>query len=110
MALLKRFKVTDELEGGVPRGAAALRNDRELDALFQELESLSVCENDDSGPDMDTLSVGSTPKPSLRPFFSSSKAVLNDSLGGNLKNPTFPNTLNCMLLKFLVFRMERHYT
>lgn len=85
VALLKRFKVTDELEGGVPRGAAALRNDRELDALFQELESLSVCENDDSGPDMDTLSVGSTPKPSLRPFFSSSKVVLNDSLGGNLK-------------------------
>ncbi|KAL5284951.1 PACS1 family protein [Megaselia abdita] len=82
VALLKRFKVTDELEGGVSRGATALRNDRELDALFQELESLSVCENDDSGPDMDTLSVGSTPKPSLRPFFSSSKAVLNDTLGG----------------------------
>lgn len=66
----------EELDGGVTRGQVALRNERELDALFQELDSLSCCEGDDSGPDVDTLSVGSTPKPSLRPFFTNSKNMM----------------------------------
>lgn len=79
MTLLKRFKVPDE-DGGA-RGAGTLRNERELDALFQELDSLS-CEGDDSGPDMDSLSVGSTPKPSLRPFFTNSKNMLHENLMG----------------------------
>jgi len=38
--------------------------------LFDELEELS-----DSGPEMDTMSISSTPKPSLRPFFSSSRSL-----------------------------------
>ncbi|KAH9628274.1 hypothetical protein HF086_017349 [Spodoptera exigua] len=43
-----------------------------------ELESLSCGEGEDSGPDqMDTISIGSTPKPSLRPFFSSSRSLAN---------------------------------
>lgn len=78
MALLKRFKASEELEGGANRGTAALRGERDLDALFQELESLSCCEGDDSGPDIDSLSIGSTPKPSLRPFFTSSRIMLHD--------------------------------
>jgi len=65
-----------------------LRDERDLDALFQELESLSCCEGDDSGPDMDSISIGSTPKPSLRPFFTNSRIMLQDNLmdngGGNL--------------------------
>lgn len=80
--MLKRFKVPEELDGGVVRGSGALRGERELDALFQELDSLSCCEGDDSGPDMDTLSVGSTPKPSLRPFFTNSKNMLHENLMG----------------------------
>ena len=49
--------------------------DLEMDAgdiedLIDELEDLS-----DSGPEMDTLSVTSTPKPSLRPFFASSRSL-----------------------------------
>lgn len=79
---MKRFKVPDELEGGGSRGPGALRGERELDALFQELDSLSCCEGDDSGPDMDSLSVGSTPKPSLRPFFTNSKNMLHENLMG----------------------------
>lgn len=71
----------DELDGGA-RGPGTLRNERELDALFQELDSLSCCEGDDSGPDMDSLSVGSTPKPSLRPFFTNSKNMLHENLMG----------------------------
>lgn len=40
--------------------------------LFEELEDMS-----DSGPEMDTMSISSTPKPSLRPFFSSSRSLLH---------------------------------
>ncbi|XP_052891368.1 phosphofurin acidic cluster sorting protein 2 isoform X2 [Anopheles moucheti] len=69
ISLLKRFKVPEELEGDVRERGPALRGKRDLDALFQELESLSCGEGDDSGQDMDSLSIGSTPKPSLRPFF-----------------------------------------
>lgn len=47
----------------------------EIEDLFEELEDLS-----DSGPEMDTMSISSTPKPSLRPFFSSSRSLLQDTL------------------------------
>lgn len=42
----------------------------DIEDLIDELEDLS-----DSGPEMDTLSVTSTPKPSLRPFFASSRSL-----------------------------------
>lgn len=87
MSLLKRFKVPEELEAGVAHRASGLRGERELDALFQELESLSCGEGDDSGPDMDSLSVGSTPKPSLRPFFSNTRSIHPDNMLG--KCPIF---------------------
>ncbi|XP_058979640.1 phosphofurin acidic cluster sorting protein 1 isoform X3 [Musca domestica] len=82
-ALLKRFKASEELEGEVNRSTAALHGGRDLDALFQELESLSCCEGDDSGPDIDSLSIGSTPKPSLRPFFTNSRIMLHDGGSGD---------------------------
>lgn len=47
----------------------------EIEDFFEELEDLS-----ESGPEMDTMSISSTPKPSLRPFFSSSKSLLHDNL------------------------------
>lgn len=75
------FLLYDNYRGG-SRGPGTLRGERELDALFQELDSLSCCEGDDSGPDMDSLSVGSTPKPSLRPFFTNSKNMLHENLMG----------------------------
>ncbi|XP_062536247.1 phosphofurin acidic cluster sorting protein 2 isoform X2 [Armigeres subalbatus] len=77
ISLLKRFKVPDELEGDVQERAQTLRGKRDLDALFQELESLSCGEGDDSGQDMDSVSIGSTPKPSLRPFFENAKPTLH---------------------------------
>ncbi|XP_055551781.1 phosphofurin acidic cluster sorting protein 2 isoform X3 [Wyeomyia smithii] len=76
ISLLKRFKVPDELEGDAQERGPSLRGKRDLDALFQELESLSCGDPDDSGQDMDSLSIGSTPKPSLRPFFESAKPSL----------------------------------
>lgn len=84
VALLKRFKVPEEMDGGVQQGTGALRGERDLDAFFQELESLSCGEGDDSGPDMDSLSIGSTPKPSLRPFFTNSRSMLHENIAGML--------------------------
>lgn len=73
VSLLRRFRIQDS-EGG--RGAD-LSNTSDIQALFQELESLSC--DDDSGGEQDTLSISSTPKPSLRPFFSSSRSLLDSS-------------------------------
>ncbi|XP_069681566.1 phosphofurin acidic cluster sorting protein 2 isoform X2 [Periplaneta americana] len=82
IALLKRFRVSEDLQG--------LDNDQEaigqklsggdvdpteIEDLFEELEDLS-----DSGPELDTMSISSTPKPSLRPFFSSSRSLLQETL------------------------------
>ncbi|XP_026725764.1 phosphofurin acidic cluster sorting protein 1 isoform X2 [Trichoplusia ni] len=76
-ALLRRFRVPEEMsERGAARDTHHAQHD--IDELFQELESLSCGEGEDSGPDqMDTISIGSTPKPSLRPFFSSSRSLAN---------------------------------
>lgn len=76
-ALLRRFRVPEELsERGNARDQHHAQHD--IDELFQELDSLSCGEGEDSGPDqMDTISIGSTPKPSLRPFFSSSRSLAN---------------------------------
>ncbi|XP_050294784.1 phosphofurin acidic cluster sorting protein 1 [Anthonomus grandis grandis] len=73
VALLKRFKVPDA-EGG--RGPD-LDNPSDIQALFHELESLSC--DEDSGAEQDTMSISSTPKPSLRPFFSSSRSLLESN-------------------------------
>lgn len=70
VALLKRFR-PEELENEVARRQGGVQGgvERDLDALFHELESLSCGE--ESGQDIDSISIGSTPKPSLRPFFNS---------------------------------------
>lgn len=47
----------------------------DIEDLFEELEDMS-----DSGPEVDTMSISSTPKPSLRPFFASSRSLLHDTL------------------------------
>lgn len=77
MTLLKRFKVSEGLQ--------ELDHDQDIDPKFDgevgELDDL-LKELDeygsDSGPEMDTMSINSTPKPSLRPFFSSSQNLLGD--------------------------------
>lgn len=50
----------------------------EIEDLFDQLEDFS-----DSGPDVDTISVGSTPKPSLKPFFNSSRNIMHEQAKGN---------------------------
>ncbi|KPJ10076.1 Phosphofurin acidic cluster sorting protein 1 [Papilio machaon] len=92
-ALLRRFRVPEELgERGAARDTHHAQ--RDIDELFQELESLSCGEGEDSGPDqMDTISIGSTPKPSLRPFFSSSRSLANQDHHRH-SNGNTPNALN----------------
>lgn len=58
----------------------------EIEDLFEELEDLS-----DSGPEIDTMSISSTPKPSLRPFFSSSRSLLQETL--NVPGEILPSAL-----------------
>lgn len=110
IALLKRFRVNEDLhsldndretisqklsgmfDGNIskirsrsiyscvpyPYNAGGDMDPADIEDLFEELEDLS-----DSGPDLDTLSILSTPKPSLRPFFSSSRTnMIHEGLSG----------------------------
>lgn len=76
VSLLRRFRVPDTEASRAALGAS-LGNTSDIQALFHELESLS-CDEDSTG-EQDTMSVSSTPKPSLRPFFSSSRSLLDST-------------------------------
>ncbi|XP_059838518.1 phosphofurin acidic cluster sorting protein 1 isoform X1 [Hypanus sabinus] len=66
VALLKRFKVTDEVLDSDPVDHTQ-EAEEDLDLLY---DSLEVYNPSDSGPEMeDNESVLSTPKPKLKPFF-----------------------------------------
>jgi hypothetical protein len=80
VALLRRFKVNEpeDLRALNKTEQDSQMNDvdpEEFEAILDELEYGS-----DYGPDLDTTSVGSTPKPSLRPFFSSSRSLIREAL------------------------------
>ncbi|XP_060570986.1 phosphofurin acidic cluster sorting protein 2-like isoform X2 [Ruditapes philippinarum] len=66
VALLKRFKISEEVldVGADHEMLGDGENPADIDDLIEELEELS-----DSEPELDTMSVMSTPKPRLRPFF-----------------------------------------
>ncbi|XP_074487354.1 phosphofurin acidic cluster sorting protein 1-like isoform X2 [Sebastes fasciatus] len=66
VALLRRFKVTDEVLDSDPVGQCQ-EVEEDLDLLY---DSLEVYNPSDSGPELDDNdSIQSTPKPKLRPFF-----------------------------------------
>ncbi|XP_073195967.1 phosphofurin acidic cluster sorting protein 2-like isoform X3 [Lepidochelys kempii] len=66
VALLKRFKVMDEVLDSDPVGQTR-EVEEDLGLLYDSLEE---CNNSDSGPELeDNESVHSTPKPTLRRFF-----------------------------------------
>ncbi|XP_028330218.1 phosphofurin acidic cluster sorting protein 1 isoform X2 [Gouania willdenowi] len=69
VALLKRFKVTDE--GGFGLEHVSREQIQEVEEDLDELyDSLEMYNPSDSGPEMEeTDSILSTPKPKLRPFF-----------------------------------------
>ncbi|XP_035040108.1 phosphofurin acidic cluster sorting protein 1 [Hippoglossus stenolepis] len=64
VALMKRFKVTDEVLDPVGQSQEV---EEDLDVLY---DSLELYNPSDSGPELDdNESIQSTPKPKLRPFF-----------------------------------------
>ena len=81
VALLKKFKVNDpedltgeqvSLDQKLSEGSV---DPAEIEDLFDQLDE----DFSDSGPDVDTISIGSTPKPSLKPFFCSSKNLTHSA-------------------------------
>ena len=81
----------ESVQGGV-------HNQEDLEDLFDELENLS-----ESDPEMDTISVLSTPKPKLRPFFTgrgSSEILDMPRVGSFTVSARFVIVLSfCRLLK-----------
>uniref|UniRef100_A0A1I7XLU6 Phosphofurin acidic cluster sorting protein 2 n=1 Tax=Heterorhabditis bacteriophora TaxID=37862 RepID=A0A1I7XLU6_HETBA len=75
VTLLRKFKVPDDevLASSRSASVALVPTDKELQDLFEELENMS-----DSGPEMaaDEISIGSNPRPVLRPYFTRSREVL----------------------------------
>lgn len=74
VSLLRRFRAAD-----TEASRAALGATSDIQALFNELDSLS-CDDDSGNEQEDTMSISSTPKPSLRPFFSSSRSLLDSQV------------------------------
>lgn len=82
ISLLKKFRIPDSaafdseeqyreaLEQELM--AASAQDSQDLDDLFEEED---VDELSDSGQEFDDISISSTPKPSLRPFFSSQRSL-----------------------------------
>ncbi|CAG0912966.1 unnamed protein product [Notodromas monacha] len=78
VALLKRFKVSEDFQSvftspGVDENLPREMDPEEIEDWIDELEDLGAVssESGNEEDEEDTLSISSTPKPSLRPFFSS---------------------------------------
>ena len=91
VALLKRFKVaedTEELDQEMHVDKIDLDRQleeasvdpAEIEDLFDQLESLSDSDGGAGNIHGDSGSIGSTPKPSLKPFFNSSRNLLNEAV------------------------------
>ncbi|XP_070577090.1 phosphofurin acidic cluster sorting protein 1-like isoform X4 [Ptychodera flava] len=93
IALLKKFKVAEGVEAEQDLYADQDQPTVDDDFLDDDLDDLNVS---DSGPEMeDNMSIESTPKPVLRPFFTSSQQIptsnsqaeeMEPSSGGNVSS------------------------
>ncbi|XP_046884810.1 phosphofurin acidic cluster sorting protein 2 isoform X2 [Hypomesus transpacificus] len=96
VALLKRFKVTDEVLDCDRVGQAQVVEE-DLDLLY---DSLEVYNQSDSGPEVeDNDSVLSTPKPKLKPFFEGISHSSSQTEIGSHKNQL--GDLSCPIGDFL---------
>uniref|UniRef100_A0A4W6DAP4 Phosphofurin acidic cluster sorting protein 1 n=1 Tax=Lates calcarifer TaxID=8187 RepID=A0A4W6DAP4_LATCA len=111
VALLKRFKVTDEVGFGLEHVSREQIQEVEED-LDELYDSLEMYNPSDSGPEMEeTDSILSTPKPKLRPFFegmsqSSSQTEIGSlnskgSLGRDTFSPVIRKYRRCLFLTTL---------
>ncbi|KAI1896947.1 hypothetical protein AGOR_G00100130 [Albula goreensis] len=99
VALLKRFKVTDEVLDSDPVDQTQ-EVEEDLDLLY---DSLEVYNQSDSGPEMeDNESVLSTPKPKLRPFFEGmSHSSSQTEIGSLHSQKSQPRDLSSASAEFL---------
>ncbi|XP_077996087.1 phosphofurin acidic cluster sorting protein 1-like [Glandiceps talaboti] len=90
IALLKKFKVAEEVEVEQDLYVDQDQPTVDDDFLDDDLDDLNVS---DSGPEMeDNMSIESTPKPVLRPFFGSSQRIpTSNSLTEDLESSTTSN-------------------
>ncbi|RWS04675.1 Phosphofurin acidic cluster sorting protein 2-like protein [Dinothrombium tinctorium] len=82
IALLKKFRIPDEQAFDSEEQyqealeqefiAASTHNDNDIEDFLEEED---IDELSDSGPELDDISISSTPKPSLKPFFSTCTLV-----------------------------------
>uniref|UniRef100_A0A4W5RAW4 Si:ch211-126j24.1 n=1 Tax=Hucho hucho TaxID=62062 RepID=A0A4W5RAW4_9TELE len=95
VALLKRFKVTDEVLDSDPVDQTQ-EVEEDLDLLY---DSLEVYNQSDSGPEMeDNESVLSTPKPKLKPFFEGmSHSSSQTEIGSLHSQKSQPRDLACIV-------------
>ncbi|XP_004713752.2 phosphofurin acidic cluster sorting protein 1 [Echinops telfairi] len=94
VALLKRFKVSDEVGFGLEH--VSREQIREVEEDLDELyDSLEMYNPSDSGPEMEeTESILSTPKPKLKPFFEGmSQSSSQTEIGSLGKGATSPMEL-----------------
>uniref|UniRef100_A0A8C1P5M5 Phosphofurin acidic cluster sorting protein 1 n=1 Tax=Cyprinus carpio TaxID=7962 RepID=A0A8C1P5M5_CYPCA len=105
VALLKRFKVTDEVLDSDPVDQTQ-EVEEDLDLLY---DSLEVFNQSDSGPELeDNESVLSTPKPKLKPFFegmshSSSQTEIGSVYSHNLHRDETSNMVRYTHTHTLVY-------
>uniref|UniRef100_A0A667X8Z7 Phosphofurin acidic cluster sorting protein 1 n=1 Tax=Myripristis murdjan TaxID=586833 RepID=A0A667X8Z7_9TELE len=111
VALLKRFKVTDEVGFGLEHVSREQIQEVEED-LDELYDSLEMYNPSDSGPEMEeTDSILSTPKPKLRPFFegmsqSSSQTEIGSlNSKGSLGRDTFSPVSNSELQRQQEFHL-----
>ncbi|XP_012672537.1 phosphofurin acidic cluster sorting protein 2 isoform X2 [Clupea harengus] len=99
VALLKRFKVTDEVLDSDPVDQTR-EAEEDLDLLY---DSLEMYNQSDSGPEMeDNESVMSTPKPKLRPFFEGmSHSSSQTEIGSLHSQRSLPRERSCTSADFL---------
>ncbi|XP_067381701.1 phosphofurin acidic cluster sorting protein 2 isoform X3 [Channa argus] len=99
VALLKRFKVTDEVLDSDPVDQTQ-EVEEDLDLLY---DSLEVYNQSDSGPEMeDNESVLSTPKPKLKPFFEGmSHSSSQTEIGSIHSQKSHQRELSCPSGEFL---------
>uniref|UniRef100_A0A674A4Z8 Si:ch211-126j24.1 n=1 Tax=Salmo trutta TaxID=8032 RepID=A0A674A4Z8_SALTR len=95
VALLKRFKVTDEVSIAC-FNCSTQEVEEDLDLLY---DSLEVYNQSDSGPEMeDNESVLSTPKPKLKPFFEGmSHSSSQTEIGSLHSQKSQPRDLACIV-------------
>lgn len=76
-----------------------------MQALFQEFKSLSY--DEDSGAEQVTTSISKPPKPSLNPFFSSSRSFLDNNQPTSLNTDNFGAKQNCSSTNWFTATLEK---